>query len=101
MSSISNYAKGSIYNADPNKGAPTGMESIQKMNPVILNSYFTDTNGATCSRALYCNVAGNVNMEWADGTTSILTLVAGTTYPFKVYRILTSGTTATGISWGY
>lgn len=57
-------------------------------------------NGVTLTkpvRAIMCTVAGNVNLNMADGTTAVVPISANTIYPFMVLSIAAASTTATGI----
>ena len=47
--------------------------------------------------ALVAGVAGNVKVDFIDGTTAIVALAAGIPVPYKVTRVYTTSTTATGI----
>lgn len=48
-------------------------------------------------RSFVCNVAGTVSYVMADNSVGSLTALAGYVYPFKIVRINSTGTTATGI----
>ena len=51
------------------------------------------------TRALHCNVAGNVAVLMAGDTVSVVKAVnAGVTYPWRVRRVLQTGTTATVVA---
>lgn len=41
--------------------------------------------------------AGNLAVMWRDGTTTTLTALPPGVYPFRVRKVLSTGTTATGI----
>lgn len=57
----------------------------------------TNITGGTV-RAIMVGVAGNVAAIMADGTTGTFpALNAGDIYPFQIARVLSTGTTATGI----
>jgi hypothetical protein len=102
MAGTYQFTNGVLIASDPFKGLPYGMESIQKWLPVTLDEYFKDTvSGASCSRGITCTTDGLITCEFVDGSTATLPFVAGIRYPEKVFRIHTSGTTATGIFWGY
>lgn len=102
MTAAINFTLGTIVPYDPNYGIPYGMEPVQKWNSCVLDSYFLDSvTGARCSRAITVGVDGNVNVTFADGTSNTLYMIAGVWYPMKVYRVNTSGTTASSILWGY
>lgn len=50
------------------------------------------------ARALYIGVAGNVAVYTADGSElTFVGVLAGTILPVQVYRVLSTGTTATSI----
>ena len=44
-----------------------------------------------------CTVAGNIVAVWEDGTTQTLPISANLIYPFKLRRINSASTTATGL----
>ena len=99
---IQMFAKGSLSAYDAHRGLVYGTEAIQKWLPVTLDTYFLDpASGAYCSRAISCTTDGFVTMEWIDGSTATMPMFAGQWYPATAFRIQTSGTTATGIFWGY
>lgn len=58
-----------------------------------------DTNDlAESCRSLYVNGAGNVVFNFLDGTGPFtIAVAAGTVLPFAMSRILSTGTTATGL----
>jgi len=56
-------------------------------------------NGVT--RAILVDVDGALAVQYANGLTDTITLVAGIWHPMYVTRINTTGTTATGIHAGY
>jgi len=57
-----------------------------------------DTELAAVTRALLVTGAGSVTAEMKDGMTLTLpALGPGVLYPFRVVRVLATGTTATGI----
>ena len=56
-------------------------------------------NGVT--RAILVDVGGALAVQYANGLTDTITLVAGLWHPMYVTRINTTGTTATGIHAGY
>ncbi|MBT8408060.1 MAG: hypothetical protein KJN93_00360 [Alphaproteobacteria bacterium] len=50
------------------------------------------------TRALYVGVAGNVAVEMLSGDTVVLSgAQAGAVYPFRVSKVLATGTTAGGL----
>jgi hypothetical protein len=49
------------------------------------------------SRGLHVNVAGNIAIVDGRGNTVTLTVVAGMPLPYAARRVLSTGTTATGI----
>ena len=52
----------------------------------------------TPSRGIYCGVSGDIAVVMADGTSSTIpNVAAGVTHPWRVVRIMATGTTATGI----
>lgn len=101
MAGPQQYRLGAQTPYDPNRGLPYGTEALQTMRAVTLDEYFTDDVGATCSRAILCTVDGNITLEWADQTTTTIPIIAGLLTPYRAFRVHTSGTTATGLFWGY
>lgn len=102
MANAVNFTLGSIYPSDPNRALPYGMESIQKWLPVTLDQFFLDSvTGATCSRAIRCNTSGVINLLFADGTSQQMAYLGGVVYPEKAFKVISTGTTASGIFWGY
>jgi hypothetical protein len=59
----------------------------------------SDATVLTPTKGLYIGGAGNVTVDFADGTTGVLlTAVAvGTLYPISVVKVKSTGTTATAI----
>lgn len=55
------------------------------------------TDLAVQTRAVMCTVAGNIVAVWEDGTTNTLPVSANVLYPFKLRRINSTSTTATGL----
>lgn len=56
------------------------------------------TDVAQVTRAIMVSVAGNVSVVLKSGDAVTLpNLMAGVVYPFRVARVLDTGTTATGI----
>ena len=41
--------------------------------------------------------AGNLSVVWVDGSSSVETVAAGETLDWRIRRVLSTGTTATGI----
>ena len=101
MAGAQTYTLGTMTPYDPNRGLPYGTEAVQAMRSVTLDTYFTDTVGATISRVIMCTVDGFVTLEWIDGTSTTVPIISGVLYPYRASRVLTSGTTATGLFWGY
>ena len=63
---------------------------------IISPSDVLDLNQAT--RALYVGVSGDVALEMLDGGSLVLAnLQGGVLYPFRVKRVLATGTTASGL----
>lgn len=56
-------------------------------------------NGVT--RAIMVNESGDVAVQYRNGASDTLTLFSGTVYPIRAARILSTGTTATGIKACY
>jgi hypothetical protein len=70
-------------------------------SPISGGFDITPNNGAdltAVTRALMVTVAGNVAVVLRSGTTITLPgLTPGVVYPFRVARVLATGTTATGL----
>ena len=49
-------------------------------------------------RAITCQVAGNIRVTWPSGVTSNHYIAPGSPLAFRVKRILSTGTAATGIA---
>lgn len=65
---------------------------IKGIAAVAINTAVTATKALLVS----CTAAGNVNLQFADGSTFAIAVAVGTTLlPFSVTKVLTSGTTAT------
>ena len=98
-----NFELGSIYPYDPHQGFAYTPRPIQKWLAVTNDQPFLDTvTGARCCRALLVTGTGNVTLQFADGSTGTIPILAGNTPLYTVaFKVLSSGTTATGISWGY
>ena len=57
---------------------------------------------AFVTRAIMVSTPGVINATWSDGTTSLSApLIAGVQYSMRLTRILSTGTTATGIKGQY
>jgi len=59
------------------------------------------TDLATATREMYFAGAGNVNVTWVGGETSVHAVLAGERLPWAVTRVLSTSTTATGIEGFY
>lgn len=57
----------------------------------------SDTNELVAvPKGLYCSVAGNVKVMFADDSTAVtIAVVAGQLYPFEIRQLFSTGTTAT------
>ena len=55
------------------------------------------TDFAVQTLGVMCTVAGNIVAVWEDGTTTTLPIAANLIYPFKLRRINSTSTTATGL----
>lgn len=55
--------------------------------------------GAT--RAILLGVDGNIAVDYPNGTSDTIYLIAGVVHPIQVLRVKSTGTTATGIKAGY
>jgi len=53
------------------------------------------------TREIYVAGAGNVSVLWADGTTTVEPVGAGERRPWRVQRVNSTSTTATGIRGFY
>lgn len=89
---------------DASHAIPLGIEGLQEALPVTLDAYFNDpVTGARCSRAIIVTVSGLVNVEFASGRTALIPVISGSCNALiaKVFKVQSSGTTATGIFWAY
>jgi fructose-1,6-bisphosphatase len=58
----------------------------------------SDSTVLATTRGLYMGGAGNVTVDFADGTSAVLTaVIVGTIYPISIIRVKATGTTATAI----
>lgn len=74
----------------------TGLNSPAENAETITPSDSTDLSYAT--RAIYVATDGDIRATFLGGTTVTLSgLRGGAAYPFRLQRILSTGTTATGI----
>lgn len=81
---------------DQQSGMVEGMTSPADNLVAITPSDSTDL--ANVSRALYVGGAGNlVVTPFGGGSNVTLTVVAGAILPIRVSRVLSTGTTATGL----
>lgn len=56
---------------------------------------------ASTTRAIYVGASGDLAVEWLDGGTSVLLDVAsGVWHPMAVRKVLSTGTSATGLVGG-
>lgn len=102
MSATYQFIRGNLYPTDPLRGVVYGTEPIQKILDVVQDEYFIDSvTGANLSRIICVTVAGTVTMEFKDGSQVTQYMNAGIYYPVYVNKILSAGTSATGIQWGY
>jgi hypothetical protein len=73
-----------------------------RMGLITLNQYITDAAGNRIMfKLLYVGVGGTINIEQIDGvaTGSIGPFAAGTYVPAIGYRVLTTGTSASSITY--
>lgn len=80
-------------------GLPNGVNP-DLMMPCMFAAAVSPSDGSDLgyvTRAIIVETAGNVAMVTAGGNSVTLTLPAGV-FPLRVTRILSTGTTATGIS---
>lgn len=101
MAGAQQYTRGTMTPYDPNRGLPYATEAVQAMRNVTTDVYFSDSVGANTSRVIMVTEDGNVTLEWIDGTTTTVPMIAGVLYPYRAVRVITSDTTASGIFWGY
>lgn len=82
--------------SDPFKGFHTGLNSPVEGGFDITPDDATDL--PTVTRAMMVTSAGTVTAQMLSGETIALPgLTPGVIYPFRVVRVLASGTTATGL----
>lgn len=76
-------------NSDPGNGVVLMTPSDTVNTPI-------PSEAALGIRSWYCNVAGTVSYVCADESVGSITALAGYVYPWRVVRINSTGTTATG-----
>lgn len=87
----------------PSSVPATKVFAITKSDTNYLSETLNSVEHAIATRYLMVNVAGNVNVVFAGQALAdavVLTLLAGVLYPFAVKMVLSTSTTATGIT-GY
>jgi len=69
--------------------------------PITTNAFITNASGGKVPfKMLLVTTGGNVAIEKLDGTSVILPAIPDKTYlPTVGFRVLTTGTTASGIIW--
>lgn len=60
-----------------------------------------DTDLPSVTREVFAAGGGTINAVWQDGTTFAATIGTGERAPWRLTRILSTGTTATGIEGFY
>lgn len=53
------------------------------------------------TRRIKATGAGNISVNWVDGSTTVEAVTAGTFYDWRIARVKATGTTATGIRGYY
>jgi hypothetical protein len=97
-----NFTMGSIFPYDAHAGFAYTPREIQKTLPVTLDAHFLDPiTGAYVSRAIYAQQGGEIALEFLDGTTDVLPILAAVPLKIIARRVISVGTTATGLHWGY
>lgn len=74
------------------------------MSPLIGGFAVTpsnDTDLPSVTRELFAAAGGTINAVWQDGGTFSATISTGERVPWRLARILATGTTATGIEGFY
>ena len=83
-------------------GNDSAIASVRKIvGTVTFDELFQPPNGV--SRLLLINNTGDIEFEWDDGTSTVVTITASGIWPIACTRILAAGTTvlASEIYWGY
>lgn len=101
MAGAQTYRLGTMTPYDANRGLPYGTEAVQAMREVTLDSYFSDSVGATVSRVIMATADGLITLQWIDETSTTVPIISGVLYPYRALKVMSSGTTATGLFWGY
>ena len=81
------------YDRQANTGPERTVGPAKKLFAVTLDQEYESVG-----RGLLIGVAGNVNLEFTDGTSITVPLQAGFN-PIEHVKVNTSGTTATGLFW--
>ena len=82
--------------ADNFQGYTSGLDAPASGGAAVTPNDSTDLT--TTSRAIIVGGAGNIAVTFVDGSdVTIVGLLAGQVYPFRVSRIKSTGTTATDI----
>lgn len=79
-------------------------QSPSLMSPLIGGFPVTpsnDTDLPSVTREVFAVAGGTINAVWQDGSTFAATIGAGERVPWRLARILATGTTATGIEGFY
>lgn len=73
--------------------------NVAPTDPMVKGAAITphDTNTFPLTRELYFAGVGNVKVTWADGTEATHAVTAGSVRFWSVYKVWSTGTTATGI----
>ncbi len=78
---------------------------IGMQDPIVKSETMPPSGGYAAPtglcRAFRCDVGGDVNFEFYDGTTDILAVDPKVWEPMEFKRIVLAGTTATGLHAGY
>ena len=75
---------------------------LERMSPILHSiPIVLDTQFDQPARAILVGVAGNVHVNYVNGTNDTIYLTAGVWHHMLVISISTAGTTATGIHAGF
>lgn len=88
---------------DPNAytGPTRVMAGVARTGNVTLDTYYGPNGTVEFARWIYVGASGNLSYVKWDGTTQVLTALAGGVWhPIFSIKVNTSGTSATGIVWG-
>jgi len=87
---------------NPRDFSASGQQAPASYAAAITPTDTADDNLPTFTRSIYIGGAGDLAVEFNDGTTfTFKNLLAGQVYPFRVAQVLATGTTATELAGLY